>query len=126
MMNINSKQTNSNTFTTGKIILQYPHLVKKNTRSKFENSQAKYDSNIIISKNDTETLSTIDTEIKRAIQESGFSGKSNLKLPLKDGDKDYPYNSLYKDSMYMYLSTAIQPKIVDRKLNEIAFYLFVI
>lgn len=118
MMNINSR-----TFTTGKIILQFPHLIKKNTRSKFENSQAKYDATIIISKNDNETLLKIDKEMKREIQRVGFSANPDIKLPLKDGDKDYPYNSLYENSMYMYVSTAIKPKIVNHKLEKPAFYM---
>lgn len=119
-MNMNS--INETKITTNLIILNFPHLLKVNNRSKFENSQAKYDATIIISKSDDDTLSKIDSAIKKAIIKSEFSDTEDIKSPLKDGDMDYPYNSLYENSMYMYVSTTIKPKIVDNELKEIPFY----
>lgn len=119
-MNINS--INETKITTNLVILNFPHLLKVNTQSRFENSQPKYDTIIIISKNDDETLSKIDNAIKKAIIKRGLSDTENVKSPLKDGDVDYPYNSLYENSMYMYVSTMIKPKVVDNELNELPFY----
>lgn len=108
--------------TTGKVILNFSHLIKANNRGQFENSQANYDTTIIISKSDDETLSKIDNAIKNAIIESGFPNTAEIKSPLKDGDENYPYNSLYKNSMYMYVSSTMRPNVVDNKLQEIPFY----
>ena len=119
-MNMNS--INETKVITDIVILNFPHLLNINNRSKFENSQAKYDTVIIISKNDNETLSKINSAIDKAIIKSGFSKDKDIKSPLKDGDVDYPHNSLYDNSMYMYVSTAIRPKIVDNELKEIPFY----
>lgn len=119
-MNINS--INDTKVTTNLVVLNFPHLLKVNKRSKFENSQAKYDATVIISKTDTETLSKIDNAIKKAIIKGGFSDTEKIKSPLKDGDVDYPCNNLYEGSMYMYVSTTLKPKVVDTKLNELPFY----
>ena len=107
--------------TTGKVILQYPHFFKPNTRTKFENSQPKYDTTVIISKTDDETLSKIDNAIKGAINKGGFSDNTEITLPLKDGDVFYPGETLYENSMFLYASTTFKPKVVDHKLTEINF-----
>lgn len=114
--------TNSNErITTGKVILQYPHFFKLNTRTKFENSQPKYDTTVIISKTDNETLSKIDNAIKGAIKKGGFSDNAEVTLPLKDGDIFYPGETLYENSMFLYASTVFKPKVVDHKLTEITY-----
>lgn len=120
-MNTNPNKKNLIKITSGKVILHYPHLLKPNTQSKFGNSQAKYSTNIIISKNDVDTLNKIDIAIKDSIIASGFSDNANIKSPLKDGDADYPYNRLYENSMYMYVSTLFKPRIVDHNLKDIMF-----
>lgn len=120
-MNTNSNEKNLTKVTTGKVILQYPHFFKPNTRTNFENSQPKYDTTVIISKADNESLSKIDNAIKNAIKQGQFSGDTEIKLPLKDGDVFYPGETLYENAMFLYASTPLKPMVVDHKLNEIKF-----
>lgn len=120
-MNTNSTEQNLTKVTTGKVILQYPHFFKPNTHTQFENSQAKYDTTVIISKTDDETLYKIDAAIKNAVNKGNFPDNAEIKIPLKDGDVFYPGEVLYENSMFLYSSTAFKPKVVDHKLTEITY-----
>ncbi len=117
----NSYEKNLTKVTTGKVILQYPHFFKVNTRTKFENSQPKYDTTVIISKTDDETLSKIDNAIKNAIKQGQFSDDLEIKAPLKDGDVFYPGETLYENAMFLYASTTFKPRVVDHNLNKIEY-----
>ncbi len=120
-MNTNSNEKNLTKVTTGKIVLQYPHFFKANTRTQFENSQPKYDTTVIINKADEETLSKINTAFKNAVNKGNFPDNVEIKLPLKDGDIFYPGETLYENSMFLYTSSVFKPKVVDHNLNKIEY-----
>lgn len=110
-----------NRFTTGRVSLYNPSLLRPNSNSRFENSRPKYGTTVIISKDDNETLDKIRSAIDNVIQQNDLSDLDNIKLPLKDGDKEYPSNRLFENAMYLYASTFLKPKIVDHKVKEILF-----
>lgn len=108
-------------FTTNKVVLFNTHLLQPHSNSRYENSRPKYGTTIIIPKDDEETLNKINSAINSIVQSGNQSQISNFKSPLKDGDKDYPSDKLFKNSMYMYVSSALQPNIVDHKVKKILF-----
>lgn len=108
-------------FTTNKVVLFNPHLLQPHSNSRYENSRPKYYTTIIISKDDEETLDKINSAINSIVQSGNQSQINNFKSPLKDGDKDYPNDKLFERSMYMYVSTELQPNIVDHKVKKILF-----
>ena len=108
-------------FTTNKVVLFNTHLLQPHSNSRYENSRPKYGTTIIIPKDDEETLNQINSAINSIVQSGNQSQISNFKSPLKDGDKDYPSDKLFKNSMYMYVSSALQPNIVDHKVKKILF-----
>lgn len=107
--------------TTGKGVLVNPHLLRVNSRNKFENATPKYGTTFVISKDDTETLSKIELAIKFAIEQGKFTNDAQINMPLKDGDSTYPGEILYENAMFLYASTTFKPKVVDHKLTEINF-----
>jgi hypothetical protein len=82
----------------------------------------KYNVSLLIKK-----TNPIIADIRKAIkaaQEAGnpkWKGKipANLKLPLRDGDKDRPDNPEYKGHYFLGANSTIRPKVVDAELNEI-------
>lgn len=117
MVNTNKKLH----FTTNKVVISNPHLLKPVVNSRYENSRAKYGTTIIISKDDIDTLNKINSAINGIIDSNNQLPLVNFKSPLKDGDKDYPSDKLYEHSMYMYVSSVLQPNVVDHKVKKILF-----
>lgn len=83
---------------------------------------AKYNVSLLIKKNHPQ-LGEIKKKIELAIAGGHPKWKSkrpaNLKLPLRDGDKDRPDNPEYKGHYFLGANSNIKPKIVDKDLNEI-------
>ncbi len=85
----------------------------------------KYSVSLIIPKSDTKTLDAINAAVGAAIEEGKgkFGGKipnrSQLKLPLRDGDIDRPDDEAYADSYFVNANSNTAPQIVDRQLNPI-------
>lgn len=103
-----------------KVVLNQPHLFMKRTPS--YGSTSKFDTIIIISKDDKSIIEKIKKEIETASKIGNFTSTDELKLPLKDGDADFPGDKLYHNSYYMYASSVLQPSVVDHKLNELLLY----
>ena len=112
---------NKSNIITGKSILNFPHLFKRNSNKNFNTENSKYGTTVIIPKDDNETLEKIRTAISYAIAQGGFSETEIIKTPLNDGDVIHPGETLYQNSMYLYASSAFKPKVVDHKLQDIEF-----
>lgn len=113
--------TNIFRFTTNKVVLFNPHLLQPYSNGRYKNSRPKYGTTIIIPKDDEDTLNKINSAINSIVQSGNQNQINNFKSPLKDGDKDYPNDKLFERSMYMYVSTELQPNIVDHKVKKILF-----
>lgn len=111
-----------NKIVTNKVVLTYSNFFRprESNNTNFIGTP-KYGTTVIISKDDSYTLNQINEAISNIIQESNFSISDNVKLPLKDGDIDYPYNILYNNCIYLHASTSLKPKVVDHALNEIKY-----
>ena len=105
---------------TQKVVLDYPHLLKPYENPKLSNSTLRYCSTIIIPEGDTITLQRVNDGIKETISRFNLN-KNNLQLPLQDGNIKHPYDSLYRNCMFLYASSGLKPKIVDTKLQEIKY-----
>lgn len=85
----------------------------------------KYSASLIIPKSDTKTLDAINAAVDAAIEEGKgkFGGKipnrSQLKLPLRDGDIDRPDDEAYADCYFVNANSNTAPQIVDRQLNPV-------
>ncbi len=106
---------------TGKVALGHSHLFTKRMSRSESDGKSKYGAIIIIPKDDKETISKIETAINNAIAQANFSEKIKIKLPLKDGDQSYPGVALYKNSLFLYASNELMPRVVDSKLIDIKF-----
>lgn len=114
-MNTNTQ----NKIITGKVALHYTRLFTPWSNNQVSNATPKYGSTIIIDKNDSETLNKIEVAIQKAVLQGNFSEDDNVNLPLYDGDIVHPGEILYENSMYLYASSILKPKIVDHKLKHI-------
>ncbi len=112
---------NATNIITGTVVLNFPHLFKRNSNKNFNTENSKYGTTVIIPKEDNETLEKIQTAISYAIAQGGFSDLETIKTPLNDGDVIHSGETLYKNSMYLYASTAFKPKVVDHNVHEIEF-----
>lgn len=88
----------------------------------------KYSISLIIPKTDTETIRKIKDAIKAAYEEglNKLRGSSktapdleDLKIPLRDGDRDRKDDPTYAGCMFINANSATAPGIVDAALNPI-------
>ena len=88
----------------------------------------KYSVSLIIPKSDTVTVEKIKKAIQAAYDEglSKLKGSSRsvpalkeLKIPLRDGDKERPGDEAYKDSWFINANSSTKPGVVDADLNPI-------
>lgn len=105
--------------TTGKGVLRYPNLTKKRENRQGDNRPSRYGTTFIISKDDKETIDKIQEAIHNAAVKGNIDDCDNVISPLKDGDMSYPGERIFENSLYMYASTSIMPKIVDKKVNKL-------
>ena len=108
-------------------------LVIKNARLSYANiwepksingSEPKYSVSLLIDKKDTAMIAAINAAIEKALEEgiqSKFSGKkpANLKMPLRDGDIEFPDDKNYAGCYFFNANSKTAPKIVDRKVQPI-------
>ena len=86
--------------------------------------EKKYSVSLVIPKSDKDTLSRINAAIKLAT-EQGVTGKfggkipPNIKLPLRDGDKERADDETYAGSFFLTASTKNKPGIVDKNVQPI-------
>ena len=113
---------NPTTITTKKVRLSYAHLF---TPEKAPGSDtAKFSVSVIIDKNDTTTLSRINSAIdaaKEVGKTSKWGGKipAKLKTPLRDGDEERPDDPAYAGKYFFNCSSNRKPGIVDTDFNDI-------
>lgn len=88
----------------------------------------KYSVSLIIPKSDTVTVDKINTAIQAAYTEGesklkgngkSISPLSSIKIPLRDGDMERPYDEAYKNSYFINANSAAAPGIVDADRNVI-------
>lgn len=117
-----------NTLTTGKVRLSFNHLTKPSSFNGDDKEQ--YSATVLVSKDDSITLS----KLKTAIEEAKNMGKSKIwegkippkvATPLHDGDlpresdgENFPD---YCKGHYIFTAnTKEKPKVVDRNFNDVA------
>ena len=88
----------------------------------------KYSISLIIPKTDTETIRKIKDAIKAAYEEGQNKLRSSsrtapaledLKIPLRDGDRDRKDDPTYAGCMFINANSSTAPGIVDAALNPI-------
>ena len=106
---------------TGIVRLSYAYVWEPTS---INGGTPKYQTQLIIDKKDTKTISEINAAIDTAIQEGigKFGGKipnkATLKLPLRDGDVERE-DEAYKGSYFVNANSNSAPQIVDRALQPI-------
>ena len=85
--------------------------------------EKKYSASLIIPKTDTKTVDALNKAIELA-KEAGkdkWGGKIpvNLKMPLRNGDKDRPDDEAYKGCWFVTASSKTKPGIVDKAVKPI-------
>ena len=89
----------------------------------FNGNKAKYSVSIIIPKSDKKTinnvLKAIEEAKKKSLQMFGGTLPKNFNTPLRDGDIDRPDDPSYKGCYFINASGYNQPKVVDRRKEEI-------
>lgn len=104
---------------TGVIRMNYTNLFPQKT----VNGEQKYSLSIIIAKTEIDTLE----KIKSAIEEAKLSGVAlwggkipeNLKLPLRDGDREKPDQPEYTGHWFLNAASKKAPGLVDINVNAI-------
>lgn len=115
------KNLNSLKVVTGKTFAIHQHLF---TPQSFNGSIPKYTLNFGIFKHDKETLEIIENAIEAAIEQGEFEkdetfNRELLRLPLRDGDLEYPNDPLYAGCYFMNATNTIKPTVVDKNVKEI-------
>jgi len=86
-------------------------------------SEPKYSVSAIIPKSDTETVNAVIAAIEAAKKESlskwGGIIPPNLKLPLRDGDTDRPYDTAYAGCYFINANSHEKPPVYDNRVQLI-------
>lgn len=106
---------------TGKVRLNYTNLFKPKA---WENSfEERYSTTLIIPKKDIKTMNLVVKALEIATEEGKDLWKvynpQDIKICVKDGDKEKGEDSTYKECYYINTSSKYKPGIVDINLNEI-------
>lgn len=114
--------TNPTKVITGIVRLSYANVWQAKS---INGGAEKFSVSLIIPKSDTKTLGAINAAVEAAIEEGKgkFGGKipnrSQLKLPLRDGDIDRPDDEAYADTYFVNANSNTAPQIVDQQLNPV-------
>lgn len=106
----------------GPVRLSYTHVFNKYAPEGTNPEDGKYMTNILLPKDESETVRALNNAIETAKRNaivSKWSGKEpkKLDLPLRDGDeKD---DDVYTDQYYLNAKCKTRPGIVDRQRNPI-------
>ena len=120
---------------------KYKNLTKvitgRNTRWSYANvwepksmdgEKPKYSVQLIISKDDTETIEAINKAVQAAYEEGEAKLKGNgkivpplssLKTPLRSGDDEKPGDENYKNAYFLNANSTTAPGIVDENVQPI-------
>ena len=119
-------QKNPCKVVTGKCVFSY--LTINEPKTPIGGGTPKYSVSLIIPKSDTVTVEKIKKAIQAAYDEglSKLKGSSRsvpalkeLKIPLRDGDKERPGDEAYKDSWFINANSSTKPGVVDADMNPI-------
>lgn len=106
---------------TGKVRLNYTNLFKP--RAMDNVSEEKFSTTLIIPKKDIKTMKLIVDALELATENGmvlwGEYNPADIKVCVKDGDKDKADDNAYKESYYVNASSKYKPGVVDINLNEI-------
>lgn len=109
---------------TGKCRASYAYLWEPTHMN--ETDPLKYSVRILIPKTDKATLAKIEAAVKAATDEGikkKWNGKlppaSKLKLPLRDGDEEFPGDPVHAGCMFVNAYSRTRPGIVDLVRNPI-------
>ena len=87
-----------------------------------------YSMTLIISKDDNYTMERVTNAIRevysscpqKLLDSNGeLTNIHSLKLPIRDGDKERPFDPAYKNSWFINATSKIPPLILDKDLNKI-------
>lgn len=114
---------------TSKVRFSYVHVFEP--WSGADGQEAKYSVQLLIRKDDKETMTKIKQAIEAAKQEGAtkfWGGKvpPNINTPIHDGDTEKPDHPEYAGCYYVTARSRIKPGIVDRRrepiLDQTEFY----
>ena len=120
-----AKLNKSKVVTSAKVRWSYVNVWEPKS---VEGSSAKYSIQLIIKKDDQETISRISEAIINAYEEGkgiladkagNVPAMSVMKLPLRDGDAEKPNEENYKGCYFLNASSVNQPEIVDASCQPI-------
>lgn len=119
-----AKTTNNTTPTrviTGEVRFSYAHVFKPDAIE--EGSEPKYSVSLLIPKTDKDTIRDIQKAVEAAKEEGKalWGGKlpRNLKLPLRDGDDEYPDDDTMEGVVFLKANSKTRPGLVDKRLQRI-------
>jgi len=109
---------------TGKVRFSYANVWEAKS---VNGGDERYSVSLIIPKSDTKTLAGILSAIEQAIKEGGEKlgdggvpvKREDLKLPLRDGDRERADDEAYQGSYFVNAISKIRPGIVDKNVKEI-------
>jgi hypothetical protein len=109
---------------TGEVRFSYEHVFKPEA---IDDGEPKYSVSIIIPKKDKATIAKIEAAIDSAIEagkaklenKAGKVNKTQIKLPLRDGDEEREGDDAYKNSYFINASSKNKPGVVDADLQPI-------
>ena len=122
-----SKGSNPTKVVTGKHTV-FSYLNVNEPRTPPDGGKAQYSVSLIIPKSDTETVEKIRAAIQAAYDEgqAKLSGRGDhvplleeLKLPLRDGDRERPGDEAYRNSWFLNAKSFEKPGVVDADRNPI-------
>lgn len=108
---------NKTRLRVGPARLSYTHVFKPYVSE--GSAEGKYQTNILISKEDTKTIEAVNAAIEAAIAEGvtkRWKGNKpkKLDLPLRDGDEKENGGEAYADMYFLNAKTKNKPQIVDK------------
>ncbi len=105
---------------TGKVRFSYANVWEPKS---VNGGTPKYSVSLIIPKSDQETLKKIQDALETAKREGlpkwGGIIPNDLKMPLKDGDKDRSDDAVYAGSFFINANSTTRPGIVDENVDPI-------
>lgn len=113
-----SPKLNGTKVVIGPCRLSYVHLLEKYAPDGVSDDNAKYMTNILIPKNEKETINAINKAIAQTQQEGvvskwgGKMPKKEIYNPLRDGDEKE--DELYEDHFFLNAKASTRPGVVDR------------
>ena len=91
-----------------------------------DGADPKYSVSLVISKDDKKTIAKFEAAIEAAKEQgkSKWGGKTpaNLKLPLRDGDKDRPDDPVYENCMFVNATSKQRPGLVKQRCLYCSYY----